>query len=69
MAQPRDDVRYLTPEEVVERWRHRVTMRMLRRWRGAQKKGPAFVRFEGRVLYPLDFILEYEQDNSIIPKC
>jgi transposase len=51
-----------------------VTVRTLCRWRrdtdenGSPRKGPAFEKQPGKILYPVDFIEEYEQDITVIPK-
>jgi hypothetical protein len=53
---------FLTDLELAERWHmHRQT---LIRWR-RQSTGPAYVRIEGRVLYPLAGVEQYEQANTI----
>jgi hypothetical protein len=53
---------FLTDLELAERWHmHRQT---LIRWR-RQSTGPAYVRIEGRVLYPLAEVEQYEKANTI----
>jgi len=53
---------FLTDLELADRWHmHRQT---LIRWR-RQSTGPAYVRIEGRVLYPLAGVEQYEQANTI----
>lgn len=64
-----EGVVYLTEKELFDRWQGKISASTLRKWRLLKKlRGPAFVKFEGHILYPLDFIEEYEQDNTIIPK-
>jgi hypothetical protein len=53
---------FLTDVQLAERWHlHRQT---LIRWRSSNT-GPAYVRIEGRVLYPLAEVERYEQANTI----
>ena len=52
---------FLTDVQLAERWQlHRQT---LIRWRRAGC-GPDFMRIEGRVLYPLAAVEQYEQANT-----
>jgi hypothetical protein len=48
--------KYLTPEEVSERYCGRISVGTLRNWRGPRlrRKSPPFVKFGRLVLYPLD---------------
>ncbi|MEC9431598.1 MAG: helix-turn-helix domain-containing protein [Pseudomonadota bacterium] len=50
--------RFLTPEELAERWR--MSPRSLERWR-ADRRGPRWLRLEGRALYRLSDVLAYER--------
>ena len=53
---------FLTDLQLAERWQlHRQT---LIRWRRAGC-GPDFMRVEGRVLYPLAAVEQYEKANTI----
>ena len=45
--------KFLTAEEVTERYRGQVTVRTLRNWR-AMRIGPAFVKVGKAVLYPVE---------------
>jgi hypothetical protein len=47
------DRKYLTAEEVSERYRGEVSMGTLRNWR-AMRVGPTFVKIGKAVLYPID---------------
>jgi hypothetical protein len=59
---------YLTPEEVVRRWRRRIGLRALQNWRNAKgRRGPGWMRVGGRILYPLHLVQEYEKQHTIIP--
>jgi predicted site-specific integrase-resolvase len=53
---------YLTATQLAERWQiHRQT---LLRWR-RDAAGPAYTRINGRVLYPLAEVEQYEKANTI----
>ncbi|MBU1699641.1 MAG: helix-turn-helix domain-containing protein [Candidatus Eisenbacteria bacterium] len=54
---------YLTPEEVVERFRGRVSMKTLTNWR-AEGKGPTWIRVGGRILYPSRSFVEWEKSRG-----
>jgi len=63
------DGEFLTPAELVARWRGRVTEETLARWRtGRIKTGPAYVRLYegGPVLYPLNEVLTYERRHTYL---
>lgn len=51
------DHRYLNEIELADRWR--LSERTLQRWRW-QRKGPAFVKLGGRVVYPIVDIEAFE---------
>lgn len=52
---------FLTPQELVERWRGRVTLKTLENWRGLGK-GPDFYRVSrGIVLYRIADVDEWER--------
>jgi hypothetical protein len=46
--------------ELYTRWHEKVSLRTIKRWR-AEGKGPAFFKLEGRVVYQLSKIVEYER--------
>jgi hypothetical protein len=55
---------FLTDLQLAARWHlHRQT---LIRWR-ASDTGPAFTKINGRVLYPLAMVEQYEKANTITP--
>lgn len=65
---PKDDtVKYLTPSELAVRWNHSITTGTLANWR-SQKKGPPFVRFGSRVLYPMAKLEVWEAEQLAIYK-
>lgn len=49
---------HLSPDDLARRWRR--SARTLERWR-RDRKGPAWLRLHGRVLYRLEDVLAYEQ--------
>lgn len=56
--------KFLTPSELADRWNLSTTT--LYYWR-KQKKGPKYIQLEGArgmILYPLKYILEYEEQNT-----
>jgi hypothetical protein len=53
---------YLTPEQVLERWGGSIHRQTLANWRH-KKRGPAYCKIGGRVLYPSDKLLEWERAN------
>ena len=55
-----DGEKYLTPEQLSNRWGGKPTEETLGVWRH-KKKGPKFVKL-GRVLYRLSDVVEYEND-------
>jgi hypothetical protein len=56
---------FLTDQQLAARWQiHRQT---LLRWR-RQLTGPAYVRIEGRVLYPLAEVEQYEKGQHHHPR-
>ena len=58
------DKKFLTPEEVSERYRGEVTVGTLRNWR-AMRIGPAFLKIGKAVLYPIDKLDAWDQENMI----
>jgi predicted site-specific integrase-resolvase len=53
---------FLTDLQLAERWHiHRKT---LIRWR-SEGTGPSYTRIEGRVLYPLARVKQFEKANTI----
>lgn len=62
-AQYREDgMKYLRAADVVARWENSITVGTLANWR-AQKKGPKYVKFGSRVLYPIDLLEQWEAKN------
>lgn len=55
--------KYLTVSEVVERFRGVVSPETLAVWR-SHKKGPPYTKIGGRVLYPVDSLEKWEEENK-----
>ena len=58
------DRKYLTAEEVAERYRGAVSVGTLRNWR-AMRVGPAFVKIGKAVLYPVDQLEAWDKSNMV----
>ena len=50
---------YLSVDEMVSRYKGKITKGTLANWR-ANKKGPTFVKLGGRVLYPSKHVESWE---------
>jgi hypothetical protein len=59
------DAKYLTADEVVERYRGEVSAGTLRNWR-AQRVGPPFIKIGKSVLYPVHTLDEWDKQNLVI---
>lgn len=58
------DKKFLTAEEVSERYRGEVSVGTLRNWR-AMKIGPTFVKIGRAVLYPADELDAWDHKNMV----
>ncbi len=56
--------KFLTAEEVSERYRGHVTVGTLRNWR-AMRIGPPFVKIGKAVLYPVDELDKWDRQNMV----
>ncbi|NIO83411.1 MAG: DNA-binding protein [Candidatus Aminicenantes bacterium] len=56
--------KFFTADELIKRWRGRVSRGTLANWR-AQGKGPRFTKLEGTVLYSRDEVEKFERKNLI----
>jgi hypothetical protein len=65
MGTTMSSVKFLTPEEVSERYRGHVTVGTLRNWR-SMRTGPAFVKIGKAVLYPVDELDKWDRQNLIM---
>ena len=55
---------YLTPGELVERYKRTITIRTLANWRSIGD-GPRYTKIGGRVLYPLDGVKSWEDSRTL----
>ena len=55
---------YLTPAELVERYKRTITIRTLANWRSIGE-GPKYTKIGGRVLYPLDSVKSWEEARTL----
>lgn len=56
---------YLTTEELIERWGHRIGEPTLRMWRTRKRRrGPPFIKHGQRVLYPLSALELWEKSMT-----
>lgn len=58
------DTKFLTPEEVTERYRGGISVGTLRNWR-AMRIGPTFIKIGKAVLYPTDELDAWDQKNMV----
>ncbi len=56
--------RFLTPEEVAERYRGEVSLGTLRNWR-SKRVGPSFVKIGKAVLYSLEALDAWDNRNTV----
>lgn len=57
------DATILTPEELVQRYNGRISLKTLANWRSTGE-GPAFTKVGSRVFYRLPDVLEWEQRRT-----
>lgn len=55
---------YLTPTELVQRYRCSITIRTLANWRSTGE-GPRYTKIGGRVLYPVDAVKTWEDSRTL----
>lgn len=61
----RDETKiYLTPNEVVDRYEGKISVRTLANWRSSGTS-PPFTKVGGRILYPLRDLLEWEKGRTV----
>ena len=58
------DTRFLTAEEVSDRYRGGISVGTLRNWR-AMRIGPTFVKIGKAVLYPISELDAWDQKNTV----
>ena len=58
------DKEYLTPSELVARYKSKITIRTLANWRSLGIS-PPYTKIGGRILYRLSDILEWEKKRTV----
>lgn len=58
------DTNLLSVDDVVQRYRGKITAGTLANWR-ITKKGPPFMKLGGRVMYPLDLLETWEKSRLV----
>jgi hypothetical protein len=59
-----DRVKFLTPDEVAERYRGEISPGTLRNWR-SKRVGPSFVKIGKAVLYPIAELDAWDEQNRV----
>ena len=57
--------KFLTPEEVSERYRSEITVGTLRNWR-TLKIGPPYIKIGKAVLYPVEELDAWDRKNLVV---
>ena len=55
---------YLTPAELVTRYKNAITLRTLANWR-CSGDGPSYTKIGGRVLYPAEAVTKWEAGRTL----
>lgn len=55
---------FFTPEELVERYNNKITVRTLANWRSAGVS-PPYTKVGGRIVYPVDELLKWEASRTV----
>lgn len=55
---------FLTPEELVARYRKQISEGTFRNWR-SKRIGPSFIKIGKAVLYPLDELERWDRSNLV----
>jgi hypothetical protein len=58
------EAKYLTPEEVAERYRGEISTGTLRNWR-SMRVGPSYVKIGKGVLYPVGELDAWDRKNVV----
>jgi hypothetical protein len=61
------DAKFLTTEEVAQRYRGLISVGTLENWR-FQQIGPSFLKVGKQVLYPVDVLDSWERSNMVTCK-
>jgi hypothetical protein len=58
------ETRFLTPEEVADRYRGGISVGTLRNWR-AMRIGPSFLKIGKAILYPVSELDAWDEKNRV----
>ena len=58
------DNRFLTPDEVADRYRGGISVGTLRNWR-TKRIGPSYMKIGKAILYPVDELDEWDKKNRV----
>lgn len=56
-------MQYLTPNQVRDRYQGKISLQTLANWR-YQGDGPQYLKLGGKVLYPLEALIEWERERT-----
>lgn len=59
-----DEAKYLTAQELSDRYRGEITVRTLANWR-CLGVGPRYLKCGGRVIYPLHEVVAWERARTV----
>ncbi len=59
-----DDAKYLTAQELSDRYRGEISVRTLANWR-CLGVGPKYTKVGGRILYPLAEVTSWERSRTV----
>lgn len=59
-----DGKRFFTPEELVDRYSNKITVRTLANWRSAGVS-PPYTKVGGRIIYPADDLYRWEKSRTV----
>lgn len=54
------DSQFITPEDLIERYKGRISIKTLANWR-TKGGGPSYTKIGGKIMYPLSAVLEWEK--------
>jgi hypothetical protein len=60
-------IRFLTAQQLVERWGSAVCVGTLANWR-TQGRGPVYVRIGSKVRYPIAQLEQWEEAQTVAPE-
>lgn len=64
MTTATDDIKFLSPADVVSRYANKLSIGTLANWR-CQGVGPRFVKIGGKIFYPLPDLEKWESERTV----